>query len=66
MQNIWRNVQQPTPSLVAKVLQRNLDYVKNLQAKYFTGENIPIYGIYMYVYVWIIYMHAYMHILSYK
>ena len=31
--------------LVARVWQRNLDYVKNFQAKYFTGENnIPIYG----------------------
>ena len=28
-----------------KVWWRNLDYEKNLQAKYFTGENIPIYGI---------------------
>ena len=24
-----------------------LGYAKNLQAKYFTGENIPIYGIYV-------------------
>ena len=28
-----------------KVRWRNLDYAKNLQVKYFTGENIPIYGI---------------------
>ena len=33
------------PILVAKVWRRNLDYAKNLQAKCFTGENIPIYGI---------------------
>ena len=31
--------------LVAKVWRQKLDYAKNLQAKYFTGENIPIYGI---------------------
>ena len=31
---------------VAKVWRQNLDYAKNLQAKYFTSENIPIYGIY--------------------
>ena len=30
--------------LVAKVWWQNLDYVKNLQAKYFTSENIPIYS----------------------
>ena len=30
--------------LVAEVWRRNLDYTKNLQAKYFTGKNIPIYG----------------------
>ena len=29
----------------AEVWRRNLDYAKNLQAKYFTSENIPIYGI---------------------
>ena len=27
-----------------RVWWRNLDYTKNLQVKYFTGENIPIYG----------------------
>ena len=32
--------------LVAKVRQRSLDYVKNLQVKYFTGKNIPIYSMY--------------------
>ena len=32
--------------MVTKVWQQNLDYTKNLQAKYFTNENIPIYGIY--------------------
>ena len=37
--NILRNL-----ILVAKVWRRNLDYAKKLQAKYFTGENIPIYG----------------------
>ena len=26
------------------MLRRKLEYVKILQAKYFTGENIPIYG----------------------
>ena len=45
MQNILCNVRQPIPILVAKVRRRNLDYTKNLQVKYFTGENIPIYGI---------------------
>ena len=34
-----------TKILVAKVWRRNLDYVKNLQVKYFISENIPIYGI---------------------
>ena len=31
--------------LVAQVWQRNVDYMKILQAKCFTGENIPIYSI---------------------
>ena len=31
--------------MVTKVWQRKLDYAKNLQAKYFAGENIPIYSI---------------------
>ena len=44
MRNILCNVRRPTPILVAKIWQRKLDYAKNLQAKYFTGENIPIYG----------------------
>ena len=43
-QNILHNVCQPIPILVAKVWQQTLDYAKNLQVKYFTGENIPIYG----------------------
>ena len=43
--NILCNICQPIPILVAKVWRRKLDYMKNLQAKYFTGENIPIYGI---------------------
>ena len=30
--------------MVAKVWRQKLDYVKNLQAKYFTGKNILIYG----------------------
>ena len=30
----------------------NLDYVKNLQAKDFTGENIPIYGIILKIFVY--------------
>ena len=40
------NVRRPIdlPILVAKVWRRNLDYTKNLQVKYFTGENILIYG----------------------
>ena len=32
------------PILDAKVWRRNLDYAKNLQVKYFTNDNIPIYG----------------------
>ena len=44
-QNILHNVHWPIPILVAKVWQRNLDYTKNLQAKYFTGKNIPVYCI---------------------
>ena len=34
------------PILVAKVWRQNLDYMyaKNLQAKYFISQNIPIYG----------------------
>ena len=40
------NVRRPIPILVANVWWRNLDYVKNLQAKYFISENIPIYSIY--------------------
>ena len=48
MRNILCNVHRPIPILVAKVWQRKLDYAKNLQAKYFTGENIQIYGIYRY------------------
>ena len=38
------NVRRPIPILVTKVWRRNLDYTKNLQANYFTSENIPIYG----------------------
>ena len=44
MRNILCNIRRPIPILVAKIWRRNLDYAKNLQAKYFTGENIPIYG----------------------
>ena len=44
-QNTLCNVRRPIQILVAKVWQQNLDYVKNLQAKYFTSENILIYGI---------------------
>ena len=44
MQNILCNVHRPIPILVAKVWRRKLDYAKNLQAKYFTSENILIYG----------------------
>ena len=36
--NILCNVRRPIPILVAKIWQRNLDYAKNLQAKYFTGK----------------------------
>ena len=42
MQNIFYNICWPIPTLVAEVWRQNLDY---LQAKYFTCENIPIYGI---------------------
>ena len=38
------NVCRPIPILVAKVWWWNLDYIKNLQAKYFTSESIPIYS----------------------
>ena len=44
MRNILCNVCRPIPTLVAEVWRRNLDYAKNLQAKYFTSESIPIYG----------------------
>ena len=40
------NIRRPIPILVAKVRRRNLDYAKNLLAKYFNGENILIYGTY--------------------
>ena len=36
----------PIPIFVARFWRRKLDYAKILQAKYFTGENIPIYGTY--------------------
>ena len=45
-QNILRNIHRPIPILIAKVWRLELDYMKNLQAKYFIGENIPIYGNY--------------------
>ena len=45
MRNILCNVRRPIPILVAKLWQQKLDYAKSLQAKYFTSENIPIYGI---------------------
>ena len=45
MRNILCNIHRPIPILVTKVWQWKLDHVKNLQAKYFIGENIPIYGI---------------------
>ena len=49
MRNILCNIlYQPIPILVAEVWRRNLEYVKILQAKYFTGKNIPIYGNLMY------------------
>ena len=35
--------------MVAQVWRQNLDYTKNLQAKYFTGENIPIYDTYLFI-----------------
>ena len=38
------NIRRPMPILVTQVWQRNLDYAKNLQAKYFTSKNIMIYG----------------------
>ena len=40
-----QRVCRPIPILVAKVWRRYLDYTKYLQVKYFTSENIPIYGI---------------------
>ena len=46
----------PIPILVAKVWRINLDYVKNFQAKYFTGENIPIYGMCTCMYMHSVYM----------
>ena len=42
--NILCNVRRPIAILVAKVWWWKLYYAKNLQAKYFIGENIPIYG----------------------
>ena len=33
-----------SPISMTKVWRQNLNYAKNLQAKYFTGENIPLYG----------------------
>ena len=59
--NILCNVCQPIPILVAEVWQRNLDYAKNLQAKYFTGENILIYGTYK---TWLLPMFALMKYVS--
>ena len=53
-------VHQPIPILVAKVWQRKLDYAENLQAKYFTGENIPIYGklwLFMKI-LWYVFIHS--------
>ena len=44
MRTILRNVRQPIPILVTEVWRQNLDYAKNLQAKYFIGKNIPIYS----------------------
>ena len=46
------NVHRPIPILVTKVWRRNLDHVKILQAKYFIGENIPIYSTYTYDINW--------------
>ena len=51
MRNILCDVCRPIQILFAKVWQRNLDYVKILQAKYFTSENIPIYGNYEHLHV---------------
>ena len=42
--HILCNVCRSIPILVTKVWRRKLDYAKNLQAKYFTDENIPIYS----------------------
>ena len=55
------NAHRPIPVLVAKVWQRKLDHAKNLQAKYFTGENILIYGISndFYIHYYAIYMYTY-------
>ena len=44
MRNILCNICQPVPILIAEVWRQNSDYAKSLQAKYFTSENIPIYG----------------------
>ena len=51
MWNVLHNICRPIPILVAKVWRWNLGYAKNLQAKYFTGKNIPIYGIPLYLVV---------------
>ena len=42
--NVLYNICQPIPISVAEVQRQKLDYTKNVQAKYFTSENILIYG----------------------
>ena len=44
------NIFRPIPIFVARLWRRKLDYAKILQAKYFTGENIPIYGMWVDLY----------------
>ena len=50
------NVHRPEPILVAKVWRRNLDYAKNLQAKYFTDKisrsTVSFYTEYRHMWVW--------------
>ena len=43
LRNAIQVIFRPIPIFVAMSGDEN-DYVKILQAKYFTGENIPIYG----------------------
>ena len=57
MWNILCNICRPIPILVDKVWRRNLDYVKNFQARYFTAKNILIYGMCTCIYMHSVYMY---------